>query len=290
MKKLIFVSIIIIITLNCNSQRLFFLQKKQSNNITYVDIYLAQSNLGQGGTMTGQNYINYWGVHNNVKIWHVQRQEGWETLNVGVNTWVECGTPSNCLPESWGSHAIASKLLADYKHKTQYYIVCGRGSTGLYVQWKKGNFGVQGMYELSMTGIRAALTALINQGYTIRIRAIIWIQGEADTNTVEIANAYDLDTLFNDLTSDLSTFFTSKGLVLNNYKKLIVRLNDNAYGGVPAEAIAIIQGKEEAYCNVVENNAILLNWQSLDYAATHYTVQGLIDGGIDIFNHLKNYL
>jgi hypothetical protein len=63
-----------------------------------------------------------------------------------------------------------------------------QGSTSIANNWLTPNAG--GMYDSMMESLITAMNELENDGHQPTIRALVWIQGESDAHTVEMANAY----------------------------------------------------------------------------------------------------
>ena len=62
------------------------------------------------------------------------------------------------------------------------------GGTSIKTDWKAP--GKKGLYDDMVTNLKIAIDELEAQGHTVTPRAIIWIQGETDANTEELASEY----------------------------------------------------------------------------------------------------
>ena len=62
------------------------------------------------------------------------------------------------------------------------------GGSSIKTDWKGP--GGRGLYDDMVNNIKTAIQGLKNQGYTVNIRALIWIQGETDANSNQLANEY----------------------------------------------------------------------------------------------------
>lgn len=62
------------------------------------------------------------------------------------------------------------------------------GSSSIKLSWKGP--GQHGMYDNMVTQIKKAIALLKQQGHTVVPRAIIWIQGESDADSDQLANEY----------------------------------------------------------------------------------------------------
>ena len=77
------------------------------------------------------------------------------------------------------------------------------GATSLAGKWKKPGEG--GLYEQMIEQLKIALPLLEKKGYTVNPKALIWIQGEADSGSPKASALYleNLTLLINDLKKEL---------------------------------------------------------------------------------------
>ncbi len=61
-------------------------------------------------------------------------------------------------------------------------------ATGLAENWKAP--GQDGMYDQMIAELNKSITLLREQGYNVSFKAFVWIQGESDANTRELADGY----------------------------------------------------------------------------------------------------
>ena len=62
------------------------------------------------------------------------------------------------------------------------------GGSSLKTDWKAP--GAKGLYDDMLTSLQLAINALELQGHTVTPRAIVWIQGESDAATKQLATEY----------------------------------------------------------------------------------------------------
>ena len=62
------------------------------------------------------------------------------------------------------------------------------GSTGLAYTWKAP--GQNGMYDQMLAELKKAVTLLQKQGHKVTLKALVWIQGESDAESKELADEY----------------------------------------------------------------------------------------------------
>ena len=174
----------VIICLVCLSS--FWLPKAAShdnNNEIELFIFAGQSNM-QGWKGDGKHYPEdkhnlddsiklYWtspGISSSNKSWtHLKAQDGrFEQGHFG--------------PEVSFSRAIAARgiSIAVFKYTL--------GGTNLANDWNKPGAG--GMYDHMVTELAHAIKLLKREFHSVKIKSFIWVQGESDAKTVEMANAY----------------------------------------------------------------------------------------------------
>jgi hypothetical protein len=74
-----------------------------------------------------------------------------------------------------------------------------KGATGLARDWKLPGGG--GIYDCMIFDLKQAIAILRDQGHTVKVRGLIWIQGESDAVNEEAAKNYyhNLKQLIDDL-------------------------------------------------------------------------------------------
>ena len=167
---------------------------------------------------------------------------------------------------------FSRNLLAEYNNPAIFKFT--QGATSIFEHWQGPGDG--GLYDNMVTGLNTAITQLENQGHTVNIRGLIWIQGESDSNSQAAATAY-----FNNLTT-----------ILNDLRNNVVNIAD----------LPIILGVDEQYFNLDDHeqpeilNAhqnIAFNDDNIKFTsmygypkadATHLTPAGLISHGEDLFD------
>jgi len=137
----------------------------------------------------------------NVKLWDNK-----------LETWVELGETSfsnarnhQFGPEMEFSHRI-SKAFPNHKIRI---IKTSGGGTKLYNQWIPEG----GMYKRFLSNIGNALAQLKDAGQEFKVCGMLWMQGESDSETVEMASAYE---------DNLRVFFTAIRYEMNELDLPIV--------------------------------------------------------------------
>ncbi len=111
----------------------------------------------------------------------------WDNTN---NNWVELGETSFSKsrekqfgPEISFSHALANA----FPNQTIAIIKTSAGGTKLYNHW----FPDSAMYQRCFQNVDKACLNLIKTNQTFEIIGLLWMQGESDSETPEMANAYE---------------------------------------------------------------------------------------------------
>ena len=104
--------------------------------------------------------------------------------------WVQLGDDSFAAAreQQFGPEiAFSHKMSAAYPDHTIAIIKCSAGGTKLYSHWLPG----QKMHERFTQRINHATSQLKNSGSAFEICGMLWMQGESDSETVEMAEAYE---------------------------------------------------------------------------------------------------
>lgn len=87
----------------------------------------------------------------------------------------------------FGPEVTFSRLLASQGLNVSIFKY-SLGSTGLAYVWKAP--GGNGMYDQMVAELKKALAQLQSQGHRVTFRALVWIQGESDAESQELAEEY----------------------------------------------------------------------------------------------------
>ncbi len=74
------------------------------------------------------------------------------------------------------------------KHYKPAIFKYSSGGSSIKTDWKSP--GANGLYDDMVGNIKTAIKELKAQGYTINLRALVWIQGESDADNDQLANEY----------------------------------------------------------------------------------------------------
>lgn len=151
------------------------------------------------------------------------------------------------------------------------------GGSNLKYNWKAP--GHHGMYDDMIKNLKHAIQALTLQGYTVKPRAIIWIQGESDAKNPQLANQY-----------------------YNNLKQLLRHLRNNV---LHMPKLPVILSVDEQHHDVVLNPQVVdaqiqlsmedasiafISMHGLEKAdGTHLTARGTIRQGKQLFNAFQSF-
>ncbi len=149
-----------------------------------------------------------------------------------------------------------------------------QGATSIYEHWL--NPGDGGLYDNMVAALNTAIADLENQGHTVTIKGLIWIQGESDSNSQAAANAYanNLMTLINDLRTNV---------VGNPILPIILGVDEQFFNIADHERHQILNAHQDIALN--EENIKFTSMYGYPKAdVTHLTPMGLISHGEDIFD------
>jgi hypothetical protein len=117
----------------------------------------------------------------NVKIWDNRDSK-----------WRELGQDSTAIARKmqFGPEiAFARGLAKAYPDHEVALVKTSAGGTKLHTQWTPG----KGMYERFTRNYRNAVADLEKAGKKCEIAGMLWMQGESDSETLEMANAYEVN-------------------------------------------------------------------------------------------------
>lgn len=145
------------------------------------------------------------------------------------------------------------------------------GGTGLAQNWRAT--GQKGMYDSMVVELRKAMALLEKDGHAVTVRAFVWIQGESDAETDEIAEKY-FDNL-NALIKDLKTN------VFNDQRLPVILGVDEQHPWVKVRPLIVESQKRIAGSCPGVVFVSMIGLQKAD--TTHLTPAGLEAHGIRLF-------
>jgi len=152
-----------------------------------------------------------------------------------------------------------------------------QGATSIFQHWL--NPGDGGLYDSMVTNLNTAIIELENQGHTVTIRGLVWIQGESDSNSDAAANAY-----FNNLTTLLNDLRTN--VVDNTDLPIILGVDEQFFNLTDHERHQILNAHQNIALN--DNNIKFTSMYGYPKAdVTHLTPEGLISYGEDLFDSFQ---
>lgn len=149
-----------------------------------------------------------------------------------------------------------------------------QGATSIFEHWQGPGDG--GLYDDMVANLNNAITELENQGLTVNVRGLIWIQGESDSNSDAAANAYfnNLTTIINDLRNNV---------INDNDMPIILGVDEQFFNLTGHERHQILNAHQDIALN--DSNIKFTSMYGYPKAdATHLTPVGLISQGEDLFD------
>ena len=140
--------------------------------------------------LAGQSNMDGCGLWNELPAEYQQAPANVKIWDNRDSKWVELGKDSTAIvrklqfgPEIAFAHGL-SKAFPDHEIAL---VKTSAGGTKLHTQWTPG----KGMYELFTRNYRNAIADLEQAGKKCEIAGMLWMQGESDSETLEMANAYE---------------------------------------------------------------------------------------------------
>jgi len=152
-----------------------------------------------------------------------------------------------------------------------------QGATSIFQHWNGP--GEAGLYDVMVADLNTAITTLENQGHTVTVRGLIWIQGESDSNSQAAATAYlaSLTSILNDLRNNV---------VNNSNLPIILGVDEQFFNLTNHEQQEILNAHEDLALN--DANIKFTSMYGYPKAdVTHLTPAGLITHGEDLFDSFE---
>lgn len=152
------------------------------------------------------------------------------------------------------------------------------GATSIYKDWKRPGEG--GIYDQMVLEYRKAVSLLKLDGYNVKVRGFIWIQGESDAENDEMANAYygNLRAIVRDVRAGLS----------HNAALPVLLGVDEQHEWVQQRPIIVNSHRQVA---IQEQNALFTSMYGLPKAdGTHLTPEGLVEQGNRLYSDYNRLL
>ena len=147
-------------------------------------------------------------------------------------------------------------------------------ATSIFQHWQGPGDG--GLYDNMITNLQTAITDLQNQGYTVTVRGLVWIQGESDSNSQAAATAYN-----NNLNNILTDFKTN--VVNDPDLPIILGVDEQFFNETNHEQHEILNVHQDFALN--DNDIKFTSMYGYPKAdVTHLTPAGLISHGNDLFD------
>lgn len=145
------------------------------------------------------------------------------------------------------------------------------GGTSLALDWRAP--GQEGLYDEMVSELYKAIALLEKEGYTVNVRAFVWIQGETDSKSKSFAKWYAprFRLLINDL----------KNNVLKNNKLPVILGIDEQYPSIKDNPEVLEHHKSFAKNNAFAAFTSMIGLEKAD--STHLTPEGLEKHGIRLF-------
>ena len=146
------------------------------------------------------------------------------------------------------------------------------GSSNLRDVWKAPNKG--GLYDRMTQQVQRAMARLKSQGHRVNVRAFIWIQGESDADSDQLASAYypNLRTLLHHFRHN----------IVRNPRLPILLGVDEQHPRVTLRPIIVDAQKKLA---AEDPNIIFTSMRGLEKSdVTHLTAKGVIQHGKRLYN------
>ena len=198
----------------------------------------------------------------------------WTLIDSGKSDgWTTLQAQSGVFPSGhFGPEITFGRKLAQANYKPAIFKYT-KGATSIFEHWRQPGQG--GFYDDMIADLKIAIKDLENQGFTVKIKGFIWIQGESDSNSDAAANAYD---------GHLNSIITGMRHFADDNSLPIILGVDEQYFNLPNQQRL---GVLHAHQRLAQSDAKIKFTSMYGYPkadATHLTPAGLISHGEDIFD------
>lgn len=198
----------------------------------------------------------------------------WTNIEISNSDgWTTMGPQTGFFPNGhFGPEVTFGRNLVNAGYKPAIFKYT-RGATSIFEHWRGPGEG--GYYDDMVADLNIAINELKTQGYTVKIKAFIWIQGESDSNSDAAANAY-ADNL-NDIINDIRS-------VTNNSSLPIILGVDEQYFDLEGHQQPAILNAHQALALSDDKIKFTSMYGYPKADITHLTPAGLIQHGKGIFD------
>lgn len=178
------------------------------------------------------------------------------------------GTQAYPVYEGFGSELMMGRRLADNLRTGVALIKFGINGTRIYPYWNPND--PASLFQQMTANVEAALNELRALGYTPRIQALFWMQGESDALRIDYANIYEAK--LRELVAAIRTRFADPQLPVF-IGRLCSEMVHSGYYNFPC--LNHIRAAQEQIAATVPN-VYLVNTDDLplDYMGVHFTSTG----------------
>ena len=237
-------------------------------------VWAGQSNaLGRQGDAAGypedvDNVDNQ--IRFNWNVAGVNNSDGWVTMQPQVGYFAD---------GHFGPEVTFSRKLALAGHNTAVFKYT-KGATSIFQHW--GGPGEGGIYDNMISDLNTAISILENEGHTVNVLGLVWIQGESDSNSQDAASAY-FDNL-NDIINDFRN-----NVIENPELPVILGVDEQFFDLENRHQPEILNAHQDTALN--DENIRFTSMYGYPKAdVTHLTPAGLIEHGEGLYSVFHNLL
>ena len=234
----------------------YYFSNRDDNGKANIILMSGQSNMAGSDTkfsLLNNDTIQYYNIgHDNVAInYHANANYTFNNEDSADFTYVNFGQGNSL--QTFGPEMGLAKSLGKYKSNETYYLIkVAYGGTSLFNNWNVDNIentANKMMYGRFVKYLSNCLTMFKNQtNLTPNIKAMLWLQGESDTDTDSGVHAVEYATHFQKLVNDVKSRYAD---YLSSDFKWISALISKTYrdnqGGATVENIEYVNSALKKY-------------------------------------------
>lgn len=231
----------------------------------------GQSNASGNAELSDSSTYEAGDVVENAYIW---TRRGWEQLTAGVNNMERISSGSK--RSDYGPElAMAADIVATTGNPV-YIVKTPDNGSGLEDDWwDDGGAGAGTSYADAIAQAADAEAALADLGYTPAYSAVLWVQGEKDSQDAQTTQAGNYDTNLAAMIADARSTFSTAALPFIISKTHVTAASHGNLATVQAAQLAVAQADANVFfVQDVENH-------TLDTDGIHRTADGYDDDAAD---------
>lgn len=154
-------------------------------NAEHFDLFIlaGQSNMQGWRSNAAQYPTDYHNLDEKIPFYYKTQKYG----SSNGEWWSLGPQPGHFQSGHFGPEISFARVLSRYNYQPAIFKYSS-GGTSIKKDWKAP--GAKGLYDDMVMHLKKAINELTNNGHTVSLAAFVWIQGESDAYSAQLANEY----------------------------------------------------------------------------------------------------